>query len=150
MSYGRVEVNSLRGRVRFFEAAFTSAHPHSRLEAVELRAQMAPDDLVRPARDRETAELSGLRVSLFGGAAADDGRGTELELSEISAGFTGHLPLETIDRPETVRFSEIDFLLEGMSFGAAGPNSRFWTRPCGGSLRRVVLTERRFLRMFVA
>ena len=116
ISYSRVEVNSLRGRVRFFDVAFTSANPHSRLEAVELRAQMAPDDLVRLARDRETAELSGLRVSLFGGAAADDGRGTELEFSEISAGFTGHLPLETIDRPETVRFSEIDFLLEGMSF----------------------------------
>ncbi len=116
INYSRVEVSSLRGRVRFFDVSFTSANPHFRLAVAELRVQMAPDDLYRLARDRETATLSGLRVSMLSVAAADEARGTELEFSEISADFTGHLPLETLDRPDTMRLSELEPLLEGMSF----------------------------------
>ena len=120
IAYSRIEVDTVRGRIRFFDVSFRSANPHSRLEAEELHLELSPDELVRLSWDLEGTEITRARVSLIDGSASDDSEGIAMGFEEVAAGFRGSVVLETIENPETVQILEVDGLLAGFWFRDAG------------------------------
>ena len=114
ISYSRLEVNTLLGQVRFFDVSFVSANPRSRAHADELVIRMSHQDLVRLARDPDTAVISGIRVSLLHGDFSDSYRDTQLGFDEATFGVSGRFAMEDIQRPGSFLVREITFDTQGL------------------------------------